>query len=188
MASTDANGKPLFRFQYKGLYPALEEAARLSPAMRGQLDHLVGDVECSVCGGSRLNTLAAAVRLRDRTIGEICRVPLAKLLEEFAAWKPSGGEKKIAGDLLRRNLQSAGIFGRRGLGISHAFTARSKLFLVAKPNAFRLASQIGSGLCGVLYVLDEPTHRPAPRDNRRLLGALQKLRDLGKHAADRGTR
>ena len=66
---------PLFRFQYKGLYPALEEAARLSPAMRGQLDHLIDEVECSVCGGSRLNELAAAVRLRDRTIDDI--VPLA---------------------------------------------------------------------------------------------------------------
>ncbi len=90
-----------FKFQYKGLYPALEEAARLSPTMRGQLDHLVDEVECAVCGGSRLNELAAAVRLRDRTIGELCRLPLEKLLEEFKAWQPIGSEKKVAGELLR---------------------------------------------------------------------------------------
>src|SRR5262249_49359587 len=76
-------GIATFKFQYKGLYPSLEEAARLSPAMRGQLDHLVDEVECSVCDGSRLNELAAAVRLRNKTIGELCRLPLATLLEEF---------------------------------------------------------------------------------------------------------
>jgi excinuclease ABC subunit A len=50
------NDRPLLRFQFKGLYPALEEAARLSPALRGKWEHLVGEVECSTCGGSRLMT------------------------------------------------------------------------------------------------------------------------------------
>ena len=72
--------RPLFRFQYKGLYPALEEAARLSPALRGKLEHLVDEVECSTCGGSRLRDDAAAVRFRDRTIDELCRMPLGELL------------------------------------------------------------------------------------------------------------
>jgi len=53
--SPDKNSTiPLFRFQYKGLYPALEEAAKLSPGLRGQWEHLVDEVECSTCGGSRL--------------------------------------------------------------------------------------------------------------------------------------
>src|SRR5262249_26210295 len=51
--------RPMFRFQFKGLYPALEEAARLSPALRNRWEHLVGEVECSVCGGSRLRDDAA---------------------------------------------------------------------------------------------------------------------------------
>ena len=91
----------MFRFQYKGLYPALEEAARLSPAMRGTLEHLIDEVECSACSGSRLSELASAVRLRDRTIDDLCRLPLGKLLAEINAWQPAGNEKKIAGDLLR---------------------------------------------------------------------------------------
>ncbi len=70
----------LFRFQYKGLYPALEEAGRLSQSLRSKLEHLVDEVECSVCGGSRLRDDAAAARLRGRTIDEICRRPLGKLL------------------------------------------------------------------------------------------------------------
>ena len=169
---------PTFRFQYKGLYPALEEAARLSPTMRGTLDHLVGDVECSVCGGSRLNQLAGAVRLRDRTIGDYGRLPLSKLLDDFFAWKPSGSEKKIAGDLLREicnRLQFLVDVGLEYLTLSRPAPTLSG----GEAQRIRLASQVGSGLCGVLYVLDEPTIGLHPRDNLRLLGALQKLRDLG---------
>jgi len=169
---------PLFRFQYKGLYPALEEAARLSPTLRGQLDHLVDEVECAMCGGSRLNELAAAVRLRDRTIGEFCRLPLDKLLAEFAAWQPAGAEKKIAGDLVReiRNRLEFLI----DVGLEYLTLARPAPSLSGgEAQRIRLGSQVGSGLCGVLYVLDEPTIGLHPRDNRRLLGALQKLRDLG---------
>ncbi len=65
----------LFRFQYKGLYPALDETSKLSPGFRGKLEHLVDEVECTVCGGSRLRDDAAAVQLRGRTIDEICRMP-----------------------------------------------------------------------------------------------------------------
>jgi excinuclease ABC subunit A len=173
-----ANGQPAFRFQYKGLYPALEEAARLSPTMRGQLDHLVDEVECSVCDGSRLSELAAAVRLHDKTIGELCRLPLTTLLEEFKAWQPRGDEKKIAGDLLReiRNRLEFLV----DVGLEYLTLGRPAPTLSGgEAQRIRLASQVGSGLCGVLYVLDEPTIGLHPRDNRRLLGALQKLRDLG---------
>ena len=80
---------PSFRFQFKGLYPALEEASRVSPGFRGRLEHLVDEVDCTVCGGSRLRDDAAAVRFRGRTIDEICRQPLGKMLADFLAWKPT---------------------------------------------------------------------------------------------------
>ncbi len=169
---------PAFRFQYKGLYPALDEAARSSPGMRGSLEHLTDEVECSVCGGSRLNELAAAVRLRDRTIDEFCRMPLGKLLDEFKAWQPTGSEKKIAGDLLREIRNRVEFLV--DVGLEYLTLSRSAPTLSGgEAQRIRLASQVGSGLCGVLYVLDEPTIGLHPRDNRRLLGALQKLRDLG---------
>ena len=146
--------------------------------MRGQLDHLVADVECTVCGGSRLNQLAGAVRLRDQTIGDICRQPLAKLLADFAAWKPTGSEKKIAGDLLREICNRLEFL--IDVGLEYLTLGRPAPTLSGgEAQRIRLASQVGSGLCGVLYVLDEPTIGLHPRDNRRLLGALQKLRDLG---------
>ncbi|HKD37838.1 MAG TPA: excinuclease ABC subunit A, partial [Pirellulales bacterium] len=100
-ATHGTHSVPYFSFQYKGLYPPLEEAARLSPAMRGKLDHLIDEVECSTCDGSRLRDAAAAVRLRGRTIDEICRLSLGQLAAEFAEWKLNDREKKIAGELVR---------------------------------------------------------------------------------------
>ncbi|MGD0516910.1 MAG: excinuclease ABC subunit UvrA, partial [Thermoguttaceae bacterium] len=168
----------IFRFQYKGLYPALEEAGRISPSFRTKLEHLVDEVECTVCGGSRLRDDAAAVRLRGRTIDELCRMPLGRLLENFKSWTPSESEQKVAGELVRE-------IGNRlqfllDVGLDYLTLARPAPSLSGgEMQRIRLAAQVGSGLCGVLYVLDEPTIGLHPRDNRRLLGALKKLRDLG---------
>ncbi len=171
-------GQPVFRFQYKGLYPALDEASKLSPTLRGRLDHLVDEVECSTCGGSRLRDDAAAVRFRDRTIDEICRTPLGALFEEFNGYKLTATERKVAGELLRevRNrVQFLVDVGLEYLSLSRGAPTLSG----GEAQRIRLASQVGSGLTGVLYVLDEPTIGLHPRDNLRLLKALQRLRDLG---------
>src|SRR5207253_3023602 len=92
---------PLLRFQWKGVYPALEEASKLSQALRGRLERLIDEVECATCDGSRLKEDASAVRLRGRAIDEINREPLGKLLKWFQEWQPTGSEQKIAGELLR---------------------------------------------------------------------------------------
>ncbi|MGD0655161.1 MAG: excinuclease ABC subunit UvrA, partial [Thermoguttaceae bacterium] len=168
----------IFKFQYKGLYPALEEASHISPSLRTKLEHLVDEVECTVCGGSRLRDDAAAMRLRGRSIDELCRMPLGRLLEDFKSWTPSETEQKVAGELARE-------IGNRlqfllDVGLDYLTLARPAPTLSSgEMQRIRLAAQIGSGLCGVLYVLDEPTIGLHPRDNRRLLGALKKLRDLG---------
>jgi excinuclease ABC subunit A len=170
--------RPLFRFQFKGLYPALEEAARLSPALRAKWEHLVGEVECSTCGGTRLRDDASSVRLHERTIDELCRMPLDALLARFNDWTLDGRERKIAGELVRevRNRLQFLV----DVGLEYLTLARPAPTLSGgEAQRIRLASQVGSGLCGVLYVLDEPTIGLHPRDNRRLLGALEKLRDLG---------
>jgi excinuclease ABC subunit A len=169
---------PFFQFQFKGLYPALEEASRLSVALRGRLDHLVDTIECSHCGGSRLRDDAAAVRFRGRTIDQICRTPLAELLEQVKAWKFSARDRKIAGEVLRevRNRLQFLV----DVGLEYLTLARPAPTLSGgESQRIRLASQVGSGLTGVLYVLDEPTIGLHPRDNRRLIKALARLRDLG---------
>src|SRR5262245_24187784 len=167
-----------FRFQFKGLYPAIEEASRLAPSMRLKLEHLVGEVDCSVCDGSRLRDDAGAVRFRGRTIGELGKLSLGELDGEIAAWKLNKPEQKIAGELLREitgRLQFLLDVGLDYLSLSRPAASLSN----GEAQRIRLASQLGSGLCGVLYVLDEPTIGLHPRDNTRLLKALQKLRDLG---------
>jgi excinuclease ABC subunit A len=172
------NDRPAFRFQYKGLYPAIDEASRLAPSLRLKLEHLVGEVNCSSCDGSRLREDAAAVRFRGHTIGELGKLPLGELAREINAWNLTKTEQKIAGELLRE------ITGRvqflLDVGLDYLSLSRPAATLSnGEAQRIRLASQLGSGLCGVLYVLDEPTIGLHPRDNTRLLRALQKLRDLG---------
>jgi len=172
------SSSPHFRFQYKGLYPALEEASRISPGFRQKLEHLVDEVDCSVCGGSRLRDDAAAVRLRDRTIDQLCRLPLGQLLAWFEDWQPDATQRKVAGEVVReiRNRLQFLV----DVGLEYLTLARPAPSLSGgEVQRIRLAAQVGSGLCGVLYVLDEPTIGLHPRDNGRLLDALRKLRDLG---------
>ncbi|HWG47268.1 MAG TPA: excinuclease ABC subunit UvrA [Gemmataceae bacterium] len=175
---------PGVRFQYKGLFPAIDEASRVSPAYRQRLDHLVSEVACATCKGSRLRDDAAACRLSfgtDRpslTVGELGALPLGETLTLFKNLQLTPAQQQVAGELLRevRNrLQFLADVGLDYLTLSRAAPTLSG----GESQRIRLASQIGSGLTGVLYVLDEPTIGLHPRDNRRLLAALKHLRDLG---------
>ncbi|NIL97985.1 MAG: excinuclease ABC subunit UvrA [Planctomycetales bacterium] len=169
---------PAFRFQYKGIYPALDEASRLSARFRARLEHLLDEVACSDCGGSRLRDDAAAVRFRDRTMDDYCRMPLDELLMAVQGWKLDPREKKIAGELVREITSRVQFLC--DVGLAYLALARPAPTLSGgESQRIRLASQVGSGLCGVLYVLDEPTIGLHPRDTGRLLKALYKLRDLG---------
>jgi excinuclease ABC subunit A len=166
------------RFQYKGLFPAIDEAARVSFAYRHKLDHLVNEVACSTCGGTRLRDDAAAVRFEGRTLGQLCRLSLDETLAFFKELKLSKQNRQVAGELLREitsRLQFLVDVGLDYLTLSRPAPTLSG----GESQRIRLASQIGSGLTGVLYVLDEPTIGLHPRDNRRLLKALTHLRDLG---------
>ena len=90
---------PRFKFQFKGLYPALAEASRVSPSLRTKLEHLVDEVECSTCGGSRLREDAAAYQLQGTTIDHLCSTPLDQLLDLINGWKPTKRQQTIAGEL-----------------------------------------------------------------------------------------
>ncbi|HEX4607621.1 MAG TPA: excinuclease ABC subunit UvrA, partial [Urbifossiella sp.] len=166
------------KFQYKGLFPAVDEAARVSFIYRQRLDQLVDEVPCSTCHGSRLRADSAATRFAGLTLGELGGKPLGESLRLFEGLDLSTHDRQVAGEVLReirsrlKFLVDVGLdylaLGRPGPTLSGGEAQR-----------IRLASQIGSGLTGVLYVLDEPTIGLHPRDNERLLQALQRLRDLG---------
>jgi excinuclease ABC subunit A len=167
-----------FRFQFKGLFPALEEASRVSYSHRRQLSELVGEIPCPACDGSRLRDDAAAVRFQKLTLQQLCEMPLDDALAFLQKIKLTGNDRKIAGDLLdeaRHRLSFLVDVGLDYLTLSRSLPTLSG----GETQRIRLAGQIGRALTGVTYVLDEPTIGLHPRDNARLLAALQRLRDLG---------
>jgi len=166
------------KFQYKGLYPAIDEASRVSFVYRQKLEHLVDEVPCSTCHGSRLRVDAAAVRFSGQTLGQLTDHPVAETLRFFKDLNLSKHERQVAGELLREITSRLQFLA--DVGLEYLTLARPGPTLSGgEAQRIRLASQIGSGLTGVLYVLDEPTIGLHPRDNARLLRALQNLRDLG---------
>jgi excinuclease ABC subunit A len=165
-------------FQYKGVMPALSEASRISFTYRHKLDYLVSDVSCAHCQGSRLRDDAAACRFMTHTMGDLCAWPLRQTLAFFKNLKLPKDQQQVAGEVLREIKNRLQFLV--DVGLDYVTLARPTPTLSGgESQRIRLASQIGSGLTGVLYVLDEPTIGLHPRDNRRLLKALQNLRDLG---------
>lgn len=168
----------LFRYQFKGFYPSLEEAARLTPSLRGKLELYVDEIACSTCDGARLRDDAASVRFREMTIGDLVQVPLGRLGDIVSGWRLDKRERKIAGELIRE-IESRVAF-LVDVGLEYLTLSRGAATLSGgESQRIRLAGQLGSGLCGVLYVLDEPTIGLHPRDNGRLIAAMHRLRDLG---------
>ncbi len=161
-------------FCYRGVLPTIDETARRSARHKRTLKQ----VPCSACEGSRLRTESRFVYLRERGIAEIARLPIAESLPFFAEMALDEREAEIAGELLQEIRTRLGFLERVGLGYI-ALDRRASTLSGGEAQRIRLASQIGSGLTGVLYLLDEPTIGLHPRDNRRLLDALAALRDLG---------
>ena len=177
-ASADVHPHSPFRFKYKGLYPAIEAASRMSFAHRKSLIEMAGERDCSMCHGSRLEAEASAMRLRDITMPQLCRMPLSECLSFLNGMKLSKDEKKIAGDLLNEATHRLNFLVE--VGLEYLTLDRSMPTLSGgESQRIRLAGQAGRSLTGVLYVLDEPTIGLHPRDNGRLLVALKRLRDLG---------
>ncbi len=173
-----AGDRPGFRVKFKGILPALDEAGRVSYSFRGAVNRMIGEVDCPTCMGARVREDAAAVRLRGWTIDQLCRWPIGRLFEFMAGLKYEGEEAKIATDLLREATDRLRFLVE--VGLEYLSLSRPAPTLSGgESQRIRLAGQIGTGLTGVLYVLDEPTIGLHPRDNARLLGALKRLRDLG---------
>lgn len=169
---------PLLRFQFKGLYPALDEACRVKPALRQKFDAVIDEVDCSSCGGGRLRPDAGATRMAGKTLDTICRTNLGEILTWFTSLKFTPREAKIGSELVREIVNRLRFLV--DVGLDYLTLGRSAPTLSGgEAQRIRLASQIGSGLTGVLYVLDEPTIGLHPRDNTRLIKALYHLRDLG---------
>ena len=150
-----------------------------NPYQREDLNRYRASAPCPDCHGARLNPSALNVRVHDHNIREYCALPIANAVgyTETLQKRLAGSKAKIAAPILREIHARLGFLQHVGLGyLSMERTAGT--LSGGESQRIRLASQIGSGLTGVLYVLDEPSIGLHQRDNTRLLESLRNLRDL----------
>ncbi len=165
-------------FKFKGLFPTVESLVRLSPCFRRAMGEFVKDVPCPTCRGRRLRPVSSAARLFGRTLQDLTESPIAELRSWFDELMLTERDAEAAGEVTKEIRNRLRFLDDVGLGYL-TLGRRAPTLSGGEAQRIRLASQIGSGLTGVLYVLDEPTIGLHQRDNRRLLDALQRLRDLG---------
>ena len=149
-----------------------------SMAVREELAKYLSDKPCPTCNGARLNTAARHVRVADTTLPTINAASIAGAHEIIEALDIPGHRAEIAAPILKEIQQRLKFL--LDVGLNYLTLSRSAETLSGgEAQRIRLASQIGAGLVGVMYVLDEPSIGLHQRDNRRLLNTLERLRDLG---------
>jgi excinuclease ABC subunit A len=169
---------------FAGILVTLERRWRetQSPAVREALSRLRARRRCPECGGTRLRREARNVYVgrgpQRRAIHELESLPLAQLAEQMRETAPAGAAAAIAAPILAEIRARLGFLVDVGLGYLTLDRAADSLS-GGEAQRIRLASQIGSGLTGVLYVLDEPSIGLHARDNLQLIATLKRLRDLG---------
>ena len=148
--------------------------------MRDELGKYQNKADCEACGGSRLKQEALCVKIGGKHVGEITALPIDKSLEWFEKLpkKLSKKQKQIGAKILNEITQRLSFLSNVGLEYL-SLSRESGTLSGGEAQRIRLASQIGSGLTGVLYVLDEPSIGLHQRDNQRLIETLRHLRDLG---------
>ena len=148
------------------------------PAMREGLEKLFTSMDCDSCHGSRLRAESRSVKVNGLSISDYARLPLAQSRQAFAEIQLSPREALIAEQILREICDRMEFLLNVGVGYL-SLDRPSASLSGGEGQRIRLATQIGSKLRGVLYVLDEPSIGLHPRDNQRLLGTLAELRDMG---------
>ncbi|MCU0610766.1 MAG: excinuclease ABC subunit UvrA, partial [Candidatus Eisenbacteria bacterium] len=164
---------------FEGIMPFLARRyQQSSPRRRVLLEKYMSMLPCASCGGTRLRAQSRAVLLRDVPIHRLSGWSISQTRGFFADFHPDGRETAIGGRLLAEIQRRLRFLDE--LGIGYLTLDRTTGTLAGgEAQRIRLASQLGSGLVGVLYVLDEPSIGLHARDQERLLAALCSLRDLG---------
>jgi len=165
---------------WEGILPNLERRYREteSPTVREELGKYRGTRTCADCGGSRLNQAARNVYVGGHALPQVAALPIAETLRYFGELRVEGWRGEIAGRLVREIADRLRFLV--DVGLDYLSLDRSAETLSGgEAQRIRLASQIGSGLVGVMYILDEPSIGLHQRDNQRLLDTLTRLRDLG---------
>ena len=177
---SDKGGQIERNHTFEGIIPNIERRYRASDSatLREDLARYISNSTCPTCQGSRLRSEARHVHVGDKTLHEINRLPLAEARNYFNCLQLPGHKAQIADKILREI--TARLTFLIDVGLDYLCLERSAETLSGgEAQRIRLASQIGSGLTGVMYVLDEPSIGLHQRDNDRLLATLRNLRDMG---------
>ncbi|QJR16316.1 excinuclease ABC subunit UvrA [Usitatibacter palustris] len=165
---------------FEGILPNLERRYREtdSVAVKEELAKYLNNRACPECDGTRLRKEARHVRVADRNIHELSALPLRTVQPFFEKLELPGAKRAIADKIVREIANRVQFLNNVGLDYL-SLTRSADTLSGGEAQRIRLASQIGSGLTGVMYVLDEPSIGLHQRDNARLIETLKRLRDLG---------
>jgi excinuclease ABC subunit A len=165
---------------FEGAIPYIERrhSEAESDSSRDRFAGFMRQVPCPACQGTRLKPLTLAVKMDGRSIAQYCALPIGELAKLLLTLELSDRDSQIAGRVLKEINARLGFL--LDVGLDYLTLDRASATLAGgEAQRIRLATQIGSGLVGVLYVLDEPSIGLHQRDNHRLLETLLRLRDLG---------
>ncbi len=165
---------------YEGVIPNLERRHRETDSefMKRDIERFMRERKCHACGGARLKPVVLAVTVHGLSIMDVCNLSVEQSLDLIMELKLTEEELIIAKSIRKEVSERLGFMNNVGLGYLELSRAANTLS-GGEAQRIRLATQIGSKLQGVLYVLDEPSIGLHQRDNDRLIGTLQNLRDLG---------
>ena len=175
-----SEGYGTIKREFEGIIPNLERRYKetQSPAMRSDIEECMSETPCPSCGGRRLKPSALAVTVGGLNIAEFTELSVVDALRFLDGLELSEKDMLIAAQILKEIRSRLGFLQSVGLG--YLTLSRTAATLSGgESQRIRLATQIGSSLMGVLYILDEPSIGLHQRDNAKLLRTLQQLRDLG---------
>lgn len=181
LSYTDERGRYHKRvIAFEGVLPHLERRYRETESnyVRDDLAQYLSNAACDACGGSRLNEISRNVRVKDKTIAQVTQMSIGDAEQYYQGLNLDGAKGEVADKIfkeIRERLHFLVSVGLNYLSLSRSAETLSG----GEAQRIRLASQIGAGLMGVMYVLDEPSIGLHQRDNDRLLETLIRLRDLG---------
>ncbi len=177
---TESGGRTQRKHKFEGIVPNLDRRYREteSQAVKEELAKFISVQPCPTCNGARLNKAARSVTVANKTLSEITRWPIDETIAFFSQLKLSGWRGEIAVKIVKEIHDRLRFL--MDVGLDYLTLERKADSLSGgEAQRIRLASQIGAGLVGVMYVLDEPSIGLHQRDNERLLGTLTRLRDMG---------
>ncbi len=176
----NASGAVTRKHPFEGIVHNLERRYREteSPAVREELSKFISERDCPACHGQRLNRSARNVYVGESNLPTLTALPIGETLAYFKALRLDGWRGEIATKIVKEIRERLHFLVDVGLDYL-TLDRQADSLSGGEAQRIRLASQIGAGLVGVMYVLDEPSIGLHQRDNERLLGTLRRLRDLG---------